>query len=227
MERKLSTNRYIAAFFITLIVFSLGFIIGIFVDKLRANYVTSVLDQQKVESDSLQLQYLYLITQNITENCPAIKSILNSNLKSLEKSLGRLTNYKDRALYKLEEFDLNRRQYALEEIKYWTLSDKIKLSCNEDFVRVLFFFTADCDECDSQGFILDYYKKVLQDKLLIFSFDSRLAEQEPLVKTLLFQFNITQYPALIIENKKFEGLKEKEDIKNIICPYYKEKSEIC
>ncbi len=227
MERKLSTKKYVAAFFITLTVFSIGFISGIIIDKVRSNYVSTVLSQQKVESDSIQLQYLYLTTQNITQSCPAIKEILNSNIKSLSKSLGRLVSYKDRAIYKTEDFVLTHRQYVLEEIKYWTLAGEIKRSCNEDFVRVLFFLSEDCNDCDPQAFVLDYYKKLLGDKFLVFTFDARLAEQEPLVKTLMVQFNITAYPAIVVENKKYEGLIENEPLKEIICQNYKQKPEDC
>ena len=227
MERKLSVNRYIAAFVITLIIFFLGFVIGVFVDKIRADYTTSVIEQQKIESDSLQLQYFYLTAQNITGNCPALRTIFNTNLNSLENAFGRLSNYKNRAIYKKDTFSLNYRQYALEEIKYWTLSDKIKESCNEDIVRILFFFTSACDECATQGFVLDYFKKLLGDKLLVFSFNSKLAEEEPLIKTLLAQFNITKYPSLVIEDQKTEGLNDRAILKEQICSYYRNKPEIC
>ena len=227
MERKLSTNKYIAAFIITLIIFFLGFVIGVFVDKIRADYTTSVLEKQKTESDSLQLQYFYLTTQNITENCPAIRTIFNTNLKSLENAWGRLSNYKDRSIYKKDEFSLSYRQYTLEEIKYWTLSDKIKSSCNEDIVRILFFFALDCDECVNQGFVLDYFKKLLGDRLLVFSFNSKLAEEEPLVKTLIAQFNITKYPSLVIEDQRIDGFNDRDAIKGQICNYYRQKPENC
>src|SRR3989344_4674533 len=143
MERKLSTNKYIAAFIITLIIFFLGFVIGVFV----------------------------------------------------------------------------------EEIKYWTLSDKIKASCNEDIVRILFFFALDCDECVNQGFVLDYFKKLFGDRLLVFSFNSKLAEEEPLVNTLIPPFNITKYPSLVIEDQKIEGFNDRDAIKEQICNYYRQKPE--
>ncbi len=227
MERKLSTKKYIAAFIITLIVFSLGFILGIIIDKVRSSYVSTVLTQQKVESDSIQLQYLYLTTQNTTGNCPAIREILNTNLKSLSRSLSRLISYKDRAVYKQEDFILTHRQYILEEIKYWTLAGEIKKSCNEDFVRVLFFFSENCDDCDPQSFILDYYKKLLEDKLLVFTFDTRLEAEEPLLKTLMTQYNITIYPSIVVETTKYGGLKDTEALKEIICNNYEKKPEGC
>lgn len=227
MERTLSINRYIAAFVITLIIFFLGFVIGVFVDKIRADYTTSVIEQQKIESDSLQLQYFYLTAQNITENCPALRTIFNTNLNSLENAFSRLSNYKNRAVYKKDKFSLNYRQYALEEIKYWTLSDKIKASCKEDIVRILFFFTLDCDECVTQGFVLDYFKKLLGDKLLVFSFNSKLAEEEPLINTLIAQFNITKYPSLVIEDQRIEEFNDRDTLNRQICSHYINKPDIC
>ncbi|HLD39866.1 MAG TPA: hypothetical protein VJB13_01880, partial [Candidatus Nanoarchaeia archaeon] len=69
---------------------------------------------------------------------------------------------------------------------------------------------------ETQGDILIYLKKKFDNKLLIFSLDSGFT-QEPMIKTLLTYYNITEYPALVMENQVLEGHQSAEQLMQYIC----------
>lgn len=225
MKRKLSRNKYIIAGIITFIVFVLGVFAGLFIESQRLGFTTKTLTQQKVDTGSLQLQYVYLNTLNLEENCGAVKKIFDDNLKTLDQSMKRVQTYTEGSTVDEEEFKLLSREFVLEQIKYWLLANQVKETCGFDIISVLSFFNKNCDNCETQTFILEYLKKVFGEKFLLFHFNVEI--EEPMISTLLIQYNITTYPTIIIEGKKFEGLIGRDNLTEIVCDMYKEKPEEC
>ncbi|MBU4246631.1 MAG: hypothetical protein KKE71_06305, partial [Nanoarchaeota archaeon] len=67
--RNLRKDKYAVALVITIMVFTLGFLLGNFFDDYKRGYVQEVVKQQELEFTSLQLQYLYLESIQGTEKC--------------------------------------------------------------------------------------------------------------------------------------------------------------
>lgn len=225
MKRKLSKNKYLVAGVITFIVFLLGVFAGLFIETQRLTFTSKSLTQQKVNTASLQLQYVYLDSLQLEENCEAVKEIFDSNLETLDQSMKRVQTYTDSSTVDEGEFTLLSREYILEQIKYWLLANQVKETCNFDIISVLSFFNENCDNCETQTFILEYFKKVLGEKFLLFHFNVDI--KEPMISTLLTQYNITSYPTIIVEGEKFERVIGIENLTEIVCGMYKEKPEIC
>ncbi len=226
--RDLRTSRYVAAGVITAIIFLLGIMLGFVIEGKRVTTVNDLFQEQRVEFSSSQLQYSYVTTLQSQESCPAIYSIFFNNLKNLDTTAQRLEDYVKDSKINDESFNVLKREYTIEQLRYWLLSKQARDVCQDDLVRVLYFFSVDeeCAQCNDQAFVLDYLKKLFGQKLLIFSIDATF-EQEPMVKILKQQYNITQYPTLILEEQMIDSFSSREDLLANICGRLREPIEAC
>lgn len=219
--RTISRNTYIVAAFITLAIFLLGMFLGMVVETKRASYMSSIAEQQKLDLGSLQLQYQYIEQLGQEKNCPAVSATFEKYASNLASSQERLEKYQQDANIDQQEFLALKQEYTQSELSFWLLAKQTKQTCSRDVASILYFYSnnENCGQCSNQAFILSYLKQVFKDKLLVFSIDASL-DIEPMVSILKNTYNITNYPTLIIENKKFEGLTSKEDIVKEICKQY-------
>jgi len=212
IERTISTRKYLLAFILTLLIFSGGIMIGIVFENARLSSAEQITLQEKVSLRSLQLQQNY-IESGITD-CKTLNTILENNINELGKKVGVIIEYEKKALFNPEEFNLQLQDYFLTEIQFYFLAKEINTKCPLNNVKILYFYDENKD--DTQGDILAYLKKRFGGKLLIFSLNSQFP-QEPMIGTLLTYYNITQYPAMAIEEKVYQGHRTTEQLLEDIC----------
>jgi len=220
---QINKKRHLYALLFTILIFITGFLFGYTFTKFGYSNIKKINEEQRIEYDSLQLQYLYMLELLETKNCPAA-------FKTLEKSISAL----ERARFKLEEYSKQdksltslKREYILAELRYWLLAKNTRKICEQDTVSILYFYLPqECQECETQGEILTYLKEKLKEKLLIFSIDLSF-EEEPMIPILKTAYNLKSAPTIILEEKKYEGLIKQENILKEICSYYKEKPKYC
>src|SRR3989344_3880099 len=200
IERITSTKKYLIAFVLTLLVFSGGIVVGIGIENARLSSAKQITLEEKVTLRSLQLQQNY-IDSGITD-CKTLNTILENNINELGKKVAIIIDYEKKAVFNEEEFQLQLQDYFLTEIQFYLLAKDIDKKCTQDNIKILYFYDENRDE--TQGDILVYLKKKFDNKVLIFSLDSGFM-QEPMIKTLLTNYKINQFPALVIEDKVFEG----------------------
>ncbi len=224
--RTVSKHIYLTAGVITLVVFLLGVLLGIFIESKRVGYMEVMNRGQNINYESLQLQYLYLSTLENKTGCAAFSVTLNEYIKQLEKTRGRLETYlRESSMYD-EEFKTLKREYTIAQLNYWILSRKSKDLCNSDFVTLLYFYSKDCKKCEDQGFILDHLKLTFGDKLLIFALDAEMLD-EPTVTIVKKTYGVTTTPTVVIEDSKIEGFVDNDSLMSELCSKYREKPEKC
>lgn len=224
--RNIRKDKYAVALVITVMVFTLGFLLGNFFDNYKRDYVQEVTKQQELEFTSLQLQYLYLESVQGTEKCPALYQTLENNIRTLAPTLNQMMDYEKSKNINSTNYLFLKRQYLLSNLKYWLLSEELKKTCSGDSVTVLYFFSNNCEIClESQGVILSNLKQAFEDKLLIFAIDSDFTE-EPMVTLLKNKYNITAYPTLVINDRKFAQYMSRTELLEKICPKYMDKENI-
>ena len=221
-RRPFDSRKYILSALIVSLIFILGITLGLIIENKRVEYITNFYEQEKSDFESLQLQY-DLLTMDTASNksCYGLSYLFNEYLKRLDKKGDELEAYtRDSSRINKERFDLLLRQYLIEEFRSWMLAKKLKGTCNKtDMVLILNFHARDCPKCDDTGILLSYFKKKFKEDILIFSFDADFKE-EPLISTLKQLYNITKYPTLIINNKKYDEPLNKEQLQNVLCSYY-------
>jgi hypothetical protein len=226
--RKMSKQKYFIAALIALLIFSLGMVLGMVVDNERFRWVIQKSEEQDVSYQSLQFQYLYLnsVMGSDNESCSVLHAQLEDTLADLGNTLDKLTNYQEDSNLNKEDFNLIKRRYLIDNLEYWLFAEKAKKLCNTDLVSVLYFFSGTkCDICPNQGVVLTYYKKKYEDKLLIFPIDVDLEAKEPIIKILRKRYQVYSYPTIVVEDKKYEGVVEKEKLGEIICGNFMDKEQ--
>ncbi|MBD3319299.1 hypothetical protein GF342_05315 [Candidatus Woesearchaeota archaeon] len=216
-----SRERYVMAGIITVIIFLLGFSIGLVVESKRIDFVQDELREQKIEYSSSQLQYNFLNTLETKDTCPALFESYYNSLLQLDKTRERLEMYIQDNTISDGSFSLLKREYTLEQIRYWMLSRQAKEVCDEHFVTLLYFYSDEdsCPQCNDQQTVLLYYKKLLGDKLLIFSFDSQFKE-EPMIDVLRSRYSVSTYPTIVIEDETISNYSDMEQLKTLLCEAY-------
>lgn len=221
--RKISTDKYIIAGILTILIFSLGLSMGIILEEERYNWAEEINSIQDVEYLSLQLQYAFLTSlPDLGENssinsCAALTTSLKDSVNDLSDSLAKIVEYEEANTLPDEEFVLLKRRYTLDNIRYWLLAQEAADNCQMDFITTLYFYDDKCVDCPSQGTVLSYYKAILEDELLVFPIDQDLASEEPLVEILFSLYNIDTKPSLVINDQTYVGFVSKEDLSNILC----------
>jgi len=222
MKRKLNWQIYAFSFLVTVLIFSLGFSIGLLIEKERLQAVDEINLAQNVDLKSLQLQQIYL--ESGEGNCEALNQLLEVNTHYLFESMNRVLEYSKKSMIDSELFEYQLREYFLTEIQFLLFSKEVEEECGSDYVTVVYFY--DEDENDNQGNVLDYLKKKFDTKLLVFSFDSNF-EAEPMIDIILTTYDVDQFPTVVVENVVYEGGLDAEALTEIICDKLGESSVHC
>lgn len=212
VKRKTSTKKYLLAFVLTLVIFSGGIVVGIVLENARLSSAQEMTLQEKVNLRSLQLQQKYI--DSGTADCKTLHTILENNIDELSRKMATITDYEQKAVFNEEEFNLQLQDYFLTEIQFYLLSQEIDQKCRPDSVKVIYFYDENAD--DTQGDILRYLKKKFDSKLLVFSLNSAFT-REPMIKTLLTSYKITQFPSMVVEDEVFQGHRNVKETMDIIC----------
>jgi thiol-disulfide isomerase/thioredoxin len=215
--RKISTDKYIIAGVITFLIFSLGLTLGLVLEDQRYGLVEEINQEQEIKSLSLQLQYQFLTSTSSYDNCPTLSATLRSTITDLSDSLGEVIAYEEEQQVSAKRKLNVQRRYVLDNLRYWLLARESKGNCDLNIVPILYFYTEDCPSCPTQGTVLTHYKNIFGDKVLVFPINLDLREEEPMVEIVMSQFNITKFPTIVTDNKKFEGVVGEAQMKEIIC----------
>ncbi len=212
VERKVSTTKYFLAFILTIVVFSGGVVVGIVLESARLADAEQITLEEKVNLRSLQLQQNYI--ESGIADCNALNLILEVNINELTRKMEIVNEYEKNALFNEEKFNLQLRDYFLTEVQFLLVSQEIDQKCSKDNLKIIYFY--DENKFNTQGDVLDYVRKLFNGKVLVFSFNSAF-DKEPLIKTLLTSYNITQFPSVVVENEVFQGHTSVETLLNTVC----------
>lgn len=226
--REINKARYVVASLITLCIFLLGMMLGFVVEEKRMRFSQEESANQQMDFRSMQLQYEYINQLSLEQDCETMQETFEANVKNLELARLKLEEYTKSSKINKDDFDKIRRDYTISQLQYWLFAKKKKQICDSEDVSVLYFFAEDksCPDCNKQSFVLTYLKKIFGTDLLIFSLNTNFTE-EPMVGLLQKSYNVTEYPTMIIDNKRIEGLHNKDDLLNLICPMYTTEHEKC
>jgi len=213
VKEKISWRVYMIAAVITLVVFSLGVGLGFLINNEKYDIIRSDLE-------SLQLQQRDIETEMMLTNSLGANSCNTLNYE-IEKTatqsadLGQKVSYYDNEMVKNPDFYTIKRNYIINLIQLWSYWELFKKNCNSSVNTVLYFYAIkNCDDCQAQGFVLSFLKEKYPDKIMTFALD----KDEDLYSLNLIKnvYNVTTAPTLIINNKKYEGLKDINALKDLL-----------
>ena len=207
-----NTKRYLSVFIITAVIFVFALWLSSQLSGQKINELKDLENQISLNILSTETRYSLLektsceFVLDSPDNQIGLNTELNDlarRLKFMESQLG--TNNRD-------VIDIN-RYYALLQIKDYLLVQELHSRCNEKIVSILYFHKTDCTDCAKQSIILD---KVANDypEIRVYWLDKDT--DTPALKTLTSLFKITDAPALVINEKTFQGLQSYDQIESYI-----------
>ena len=209
MQRELPKSKFIAAFSITILIFLVIIVSNNYFNEIRMNQLQKIYNDIRVDALNAEAQY-EILSENpcLMMNFDPISGQLfelGNKLTEMEDSLGK-TN--------AQVLDM-KKYYSVLEARHWLFVKKVSKQCNSNATPILFFYSnaGDCGDCEQQGFVLGYIKKIMP-QVYIYSFDSNLDSSA--VKALKASYNITEVPSLVIKEKVYAGLKDADSITSIL-----------
>jgi hypothetical protein len=224
MREKINTLRHLGVLSLTLLIFFLGVFIGGNVEDQRVDSLYNKLQEQDLEyqnivTESNYLEYLVISAEmnDSSVTCDQVKGSYFTSITNLDDSRIRLEEYINTASVNEEEYFRLKSHYENVQIQYFTLANRISSLCSDDLNTILFFYDEKktCPECEDQGIILDYVKKVLKDDVLIFSLD--IQKKGPIqLLAQTYDAYVSELPVIVINGKTY-GFSSYEEIFTILC----------
>ncbi len=208
-------RMFIISGILTVVVFSLGIVLGISLDQLREDDVFDNLRQSELDTESYLVEQTYINSFG-GDVCAALSS-RTTDLKFITTRIGQqLGKYSAKNFVLTSDLDYLKRKYFISEIKFLTLINDLNNNCNTNYVTILFFYTKDDQSSARQGYILSDLEEEYKDELIVLSIDKDY-EDEPLVRMLKQRYNLSKDSTLVINNdKKIEEFTSKEELKKLI-----------
>ena len=200
-------NIYLTAAFFSLLLYMIGVMSGLFIEKSMASYTEAQVYLLQRQLENLQLEYAYLSIIGKDLTCEQLSSLVGASTQEVWE-LGRELNDDD------PRFEELRRDYALLSTKAWILNSYVKDRCETDVVVLLYFYSIPCEDCIQQGYILDELRSEYKDKVLVFVLNSNL--DEPIVNTLKIAYDIQETPAIVIGENTYLSLRDKTELRDLI-----------
>jgi glutaredoxin len=213
VKRKINWKVYLVSAIITLIIFSLGVGLSFFLSDEKYDIIRYDLEEMKLKQMDMELE-LMLMNSIGKESCDTLKYEIEK-MASLNSELEDKVNLYDNEMITNPDFHILKKQYMMSLIEFWSYLELYKKNCNSSVNTILYFYSIDdCNDCQAQGFVLSYLKEEYPEDIMVFALDKNedLYSMD-LVKNV---YNITEAPTLIINNEKHEGLKDINQLKEIL-----------
>jgi len=218
--------NHVVTLIVVVTVFFLGFSVGSMLNDVKTTILSDKFSDIQNEIDSLEFGLLLTSTlENLT--CPFLRSQVTFIHKEAQEIGDKIISYENQEQVDLEQYKRLKKEYMLVRLKYWSLSERLKNACDEDFTTILYFYSVNnCADCKSQGEILDYLQQRIPKQVYVFPVD--MYEDLVIMNILRTAYNITQAPSLIIDgNVVLHGLQGNKELTTFLCNKYNDTLSIC
>jgi len=209
-ERKISLALYVIAFIVAAAVFSIGVFVGKTIDDAVVNDISG--DVSSLSQRLTMTQLLWLLEEDNPNFC----SVYVSELQEVDEQreyLGQLLTVLEekKQIYAPE----TKKEYFLLEAQSYLMAKKLSGLCmGEEDVLVLYFYSnQECTLCTEQGtaILMARDESENSNRIRIYSFDGDLGS--PVVDAFMAQYNITEYPSVVINGNVHTGFIAKDELR--------------
>ncbi len=216
VKKKRSTSFYfIMAFFVSSVIFMSGIGLGFVLDNMKSDIISSSIEDMRSSLQDAEIELLIMDYLGGNLSCDYL-TLKSSELSSVSSELGEeLSFFEHSNQINPSTYTPLKEEYTRVLIKNWITLEEIKSSCNINYSTILYFYNnLDCEQCDSQAFILQYYKNLLHDNVMIFAIDAGLNISS--VDLLRYNYGVFEYPSLVINGELHSGYQEASVLNNIL-----------
>ena len=209
----MDTKKYIFTFFLTTAIFATAFFASTFFSNKRVENVKFI--QDNIAIDILSSETQFDLLKEVS--CQSVNdSMLSPELNILGDKLSHTENERGA---KDEDIVYLKKYYSLLQVKDYLLSKKLAEKCGalKKSVFIIYFYSnkGDCEDCTREGYVLTRLKEKYPE-LRVYSFDYDL--QLSVIDSLkaIHKINGAALPALVIEDKTYNGFKTLEELEDLL-----------
>ncbi|MBU4456128.1 MAG: hypothetical protein KKA65_01375, partial [Nanoarchaeota archaeon] len=118
MVRSVSRKNMLTAGVLTLSIFIIGILVGVTMSEKRVAYGNEQMLDQKMELDSLQLQYAFIDQAKLENHCAALSTAIEENVEKLGIVGDKIQAFSSDMNFDEEEYDRLKREYVLSEMRF-------------------------------------------------------------------------------------------------------------
>lgn len=214
-ERRVSWEFLFVAFVLTLTLMAGMFFMGQALSNEKVDRIGQALETFGVEQTSQDLSQR--IAKNLPHNnCRALNVATRQTIDDIRQLRDDMQLYEQARKLGNEDYTILKKQYTNLLLEYWLTAQEIETMCGSDIVKVLYIYSdrSECPRCSDQGTILTKYRRMYDDRLLVFPLDATL-DMKP-VNLILDSYDIETYPAIIVDDTYHEGFINDEELGNIL-----------
>jgi len=209
--KKQYKNVYVFAALISIVLYALGILTGIYLQKNTEMVVERRLNEIEKSIESTQLEYLYITSLGDKISCDALRTMVDDTTNSvwqIGRELIELEGSRSDRFFELK------KQYSLLSIRAWILNNYLNDKCNDRKIILLYFYSIPCPDCEKQGKELDELRKYLKNDIKIFVLDGGL--DLPMINTLKKTYEVNVTPSIVFGNKTFSGFIVKDELVKVL-----------
>jgi hypothetical protein len=222
MRKRIDKKTFLLAAFITLLIFISVYALNLFLNMEREETILKRMDEITEEFDEMRAisSLMQVFGENVT--CLALKSELAYLDPKIWKLGNKIDAYREvtREYWNDPFYIKQKKRFNRQEIIYLSMLKEMKKKCKEMNQTIILFFykkAEECKECDAQSFVLTNINRKIDPEIAIFSFDCSLNLSS--VNVLVNFYNIVEFPCTVVEDKKYCGLHNREEIEKILCSH--------
>ena len=208
-RQKIQTNKYLAVFAISTLIFILGLLLGNYFANQKINQLNRLGEELKTNTAAIEIEYDILAE----DPCKAVNTTaLTQDLYTLAEKLDYMENTLGEDNQDVRDL---KRYYSILELRHWLFLKKTNHACSDKKILILYFYAGkeNCDSCEEQGFILTWIRKNYPN-VYVYSFDYTI--DNAAIKTIKELYEVTGVPTLVIDDQTFNHFMSKEKIESVI-----------
>jgi len=187
---------------VTVLVLSLGILLGYQMDDLRQDHLSEELRQSNLETETFSVLDNY-VQRSDRDHC----QLMDVQIPSIGERNGELGSELERFeaqnIGSDEEYRYIRDRYYNNQLRLYMALNSYKDRCNGTNQTIILYFFDDSTESQRQGAVLN--EVVTQKNVQVFSFNAEV-DDSLVVDVLTEDFNVTDYPTVIVnDDQKIEG----------------------
>ena len=187
---------------VTVLVLALGILLGFQMDDLRQDHLSEELRQSNLETETFSVLDNY-VQRSDRDHCQLMEVQIPSIGERNGELGSELERFEAQNIGSDEDYRYIRDRYYNNQLRLYMALNSYKDRCNGTNQTTILYFFDDSTESQRQGAVLN--EVVKQKNVQVFSFNAEV-EDSLIVDVLTEDFNVTEYPTIIVnDDQKFEG----------------------
>jgi thiol-disulfide isomerase/thioredoxin len=220
MERRGDVELFLITGIISGIIFFIGLFVGFAVGGQKISILEDSIGNLQQNIQEINMQFNILDIMNETASCEFMVSIADQ-LGTEASDLGKkLEQMEVEGKMMTEDYMKLKKDYMLVLINDWISIEEIKRRCDTNMTTVLYFYSnINCQTCQEQASVLNFYKTVMNNDIMIFSLDADT--NMTVINSLVSTYEVSSYPSLLINGKIKVGYTSRDELENYLCEFSK------